>query len=186
MRVLSFEESKQITIKFLKHFGVYDKEKVEKYFTLEPKKSFLRWIYKFFTTSLPKRITIGDFFPPNIDIFKKHYGAYLMGSLITFEDEEKCDKFYKALEKTLNENNLSLFYAMSAGGVNKQIISFKNILEGIEKVWPRLGLDIYIFSDNFLLLLKLIDGDGIVIYGSQKIINDIKKNYPEHCQDFPF
>lgn len=186
MRVLSLEESKQITIKFLKHFGCYDKEKLDKYFIPpppRPKMSIFRWVYKFLTASLPSRMTIYDFFPPNIDVFKKHYEESLVGSLITFEDETKYDKLYKAFEKTVKENNLLLFYAMSIEGRNQKIISFNKILEGIEEIWPRLGISIFIFPYNFSFLLELIDDDAIVIYGTKKFIADFKKNYPDYRID---
>lgn len=190
MKVLTPEESKEITAKFLKHFGVYDKEKLEEYFKQEPpkqKRSFLWWIYKFFTASLPERMTIDDFFPPNnMNVFKKYYGESLIGTPLTFEDEEKYGKFYKALEKTLKENNLSLFYAMptGGGGENKRVAVFNNILEGVTKAWPFIGIDIYIFSDVFSFLLYLEDDDAIVIYGSKKLMSDFKRNYPDYHTDF--
>lgn len=187
MKVLSLEESKKITIKFLRHFGCYDKGRVEKYFTpfpTEPKMTFFNWLYKFFTASLPKRMTIYDFFPSNVDVFKKHYGTFLSGSDITLEEEKKYDKLCISIEKTLKGNNISLLYIiLNSRRNNKKVISLspEEISERIGVAWARGS---YIISDNLSFLLDLSNEDAVVIYGSQRIISDLKKNYQDYRTDF--
>lgn len=195
MQYLSLKESKEVAAKFLNYFNRFDKEKLEKYFTPEPSKPKSIWkrMYKFLFVPNPPKIDIYS------DLrFEKYYKAHLHGYAMEesrFEDEEgRFDKFYEALKKTLKENNISLLYAIRTDPTFECSLHLvKNKLEAKRIISLSLnnpndsvlvGTSTFVFSKNFSFLLKCDFHGAISIYGSKKLINDFKKNYPEYHEDF--
>ncbi|MEW6408441.1 MAG: hypothetical protein AB1465_07210 [Patescibacteria group bacterium] len=180
MQYLSLKESKEITIKFLKYFNCYNKERFERYFIHQQsmlKISFFNFICKFFTKSLP----IVESIYSDAD-FKKYYDTYLFTSFLMFEDDEKkINRLCKALEKALKENNIHLLYKIDAfSSEENSSLLVKDIGD-----WNKVGgTGQVIFSNDFSFLFEFDSDDAMLFYSSQKIINDFKKNYPEYCRDF--
>lgn len=119
MQPLSLEESKQIVTEFLRHIGMYNKEKIEKYFTpaplrpLKPKKSIIQRIIDSFIVfqPLPTKIVLYNFYPTDEHIFSPHYEISISAPIIAFEDDNLRLEFSKVLLKTLKENDINYFYA---------------------------------------------------------------------------
>ncbi|MEW6408372.1 MAG: hypothetical protein AB1465_06835 [Patescibacteria group bacterium] len=207
MKILSLEKSKEITTQFLKHFEVYNKKGVDEYFKSSPPKPteshsgcfgclwgigmFFRFIHKFLTNPPPIKKNIYS----DID-FEKYYDEHFYSSKYTFEDEEKrFGQFCKALEKTFEENNISVLYAIESDPERlcytkrlKDTLDAKMAMSlSLKDIVNRIGIgsaDKFIFPINFSFLLSTDTDGAISIFGSEKIISDFKKNYPEYCRDF--
>lgn len=198
MQVLSPEESKKIATKFLKHLDLYNKEKVEKYFSKKP---------------LILRIPIINLFA--VLLFKKYRGysspiftfswpltqkqAQIYEDSLIFGTGGEYNilfdkKFFEALKKTFRQYNIAHLYGASdlwderkeyREKLDKRILFFP--VEEINRKPQPIYLigktvllsNTYIFSEDFSVLFFLHSGYLVKLFASKKFISNFKFNYPD-------
>lgn len=201
MKYLSLKESKKIIIEFLKHLNRYNKARVDKYLfrcahyvppkTISLFKGIVYAIefFKLFLTASPKlskpKPSLYGFLGDNEEIIHQRYSTFLRGSLYNFEENPK---FWNALATTLKENNIEFVYGAGDNWNTKddgKIIYFflNDVIEGLHWLQSVWNSDAYVFTKDFSFLMVITHDMFIEICSSQKLISDLKKNYPDYRLD---